>query len=342
MFSAVTTSIPLFAGQTGASGDTTPVHIESYADYIAAFGTDGALAPSIELFYANGGGEAYVLSMTDMPAVQAALLDLIDVELLVMPGVTDYASINAALAACATLDRCFLIADLPNGDLTTVVPAFCQALDPKNLSYGAAYVPWLDVNGTVVPTSGAVAGVYARTDSNAGVWISPSAAEGAVAGITKPVQALTEDQVNTLSLVPSTAIAINAIASLPDSDPYLVDGLTLDGTSNVWRYVSTRRLVIMISESIRRGLRSWEFAPNNGMTWSAINASVSVFLNGLWKEGAFPGESAEDAWAVQIGVGSTMSPIDVQNGILRLTVQIAPLMPGQFIVLSFEQVMPVS
>ena len=49
------------------------------------------------------------------------------------------------------------------------------------------------------------------------------------------------------------------------------------------------------------------------------------------------GSSPDEAFQIEIGLGSTMNANDILDGILKMTVKVAVVRPAEFIVLTFEQ-----
>jgi phage tail sheath protein FI len=93
----------------------------------------------------------------------------------------------------------------------------------------------------------------------------------------------------------------------------------------------------MIEQSTKNAAKTYVFEPNDGGTWFAVRSMIENYLNGLWKEGALVGVAPSDAYQVSIGLGSTMTPNDVLEGIMRITVKVAISRPAEFIVITFQQ-----
>jgi hypothetical protein len=68
-----------------------------------------------------------------------------------------------------------------------------------------------------------------------------------------------------------------------------------------------------------------------------MKAMMNNFLTNLWKQGALAGAVPEQAFDVQIGLGATMTPTDILDGYLRVTIKLALVRPAEFIVLTFQQ-----
>lgn len=60
------------------------------------------------------------------------------------------------------------------------------------------------------------------------------------------------------------------------------------------------------------------------------------FLTDKWKQGALPGSSPEDAFDVPIGLGSTMTGVDLLEDRMLLSIKRAIVRPAEFIVVTFQ------
>ena len=66
---------------------------------------------------------------------------------------------------------------------------------------------------------------------------------------------------------------------------------------------------------------------------------IESFLHGVWARGGLMGTSPDQAYNVQCGLGSTMTPDDVLNGVMRVQVTLQMVHPAEFIELTFKQQM---
>ena len=105
-----------------------------------------------------------------------------------------------------------------------------------------------------------------------------------------------------------------------------------DAAASEWKYVSVRRLALFLEESIDRGLRWAAFEPNAEPLWESVRRSVAAFLAGLFRDGAFPGRTPDDAFFVRCGA-DTMTQNDIDNGRLVVEIGIAPVRPAEFVIL---------
>lgn len=187
-----------------------------------------------------------------------------------------------------------------------------------------------------LPPSAAMAGIYTMVDNSKGVWKSP--ANVSLAAVTSPMVNITHDEQEDLN-VTSQGKSINAIRSFIGEGTLVWGARTLDGNSLDWRYISVRRTMIMLEESIRLSTKAYVFEANDAQTWVTIKSMIGNFLTGIWKRGGLAGSSPDDAFSVHVGLGETMTPEDILEGILRVTVLVAVTRPAEFIEITFNQQM---
>ncbi|KAI9000327.1 phage tail sheath protein-domain-containing protein [Hyaloraphidium curvatum] len=182
----------------------------------------------------------------------------------------------------------------------------------------------------------ALAGVYTMVDSSRGVWTAP--ANVSLSSVISPAVPLSSEEQEDLN-VTITGKSVNAIRSLVGGGVLVWGARTLDGNSPDWRYVSVRRTMIMLEESIRLAAATMVFEPNEVNTWTTVKSMVANFLTGVWKRGGLAGAVAEDAFGVRVGLGETMTPQDVLEGVMRVTVLLAVQRPAEFMEVTFQQQM---
>ncbi len=188
----------------------------------------------------------------------------------------------------------------------------------------------------LLPVSAGMAGVYTMTDNTKGVWKAP--ANTSLATAISPAVNISHEEQEDLN-VPLSGKAVNAIRTFTGEGIKIWGARTLDGNSLDWRYINVRRTMIMLEESIKNAARAYVFDPNTANTWVSVHSMVSNFLNGIWKRGGLAGASPEDAYSVHIGLGDTMTPEDILEGIMRITVLVAITRPAEFIEITFQQQM---
>ena len=201
----------------------------------------------------------------------------------------------------------------------------------------AAIVAAAEAQGAIVPPSGAVAGAYARTDADRGVWKSP--ANVGLSYVAGPVVRLTDSEQENLNVDVVAGKSINAIRAFTGKGTLVWGGRTLAGSDNEWRYVAVRRFFLMAEESIKKATAQFVFEANDANTWVRVRAMIENFLTLQWRAGALAGVKAENAFFVRVGLGQTMTPQDVLNGFMIIEIGMAVVRPAEFIVLRFSHKM---
>lgn len=188
----------------------------------------------------------------------------------------------------------------------------------------------------LMPPSAAMAGLYTMVDNTRGVWKAP--ANVSVAGVVKPAVEISHADQEDLN-VTTQGKSINAIRSFIGEGALVWGARTLDGNSLDWRYINVRRTMIMLEESCKLAAKAMVFEPNVANTWVTIKSMIANFLTGIWKRGGLAGAVPDDAFSVHVGLGETMTPEDILEGILRVTVLVALSRPAEFIEITFQQQM---
>jgi phage tail sheath protein FI len=188
----------------------------------------------------------------------------------------------------------------------------------------------------LLPPSAAMAGVYTMVDTTRGVWKAP--ANVSLSGVVAPAVNITHDDQEDLN-VHTEGKSINAIRTFVGEGTLVWGARTLDGNSLDWRYVNVRRTMLMLEESIKLATKAYVFENNDASTWVTIKSMIRNFLTNVWRRGGLAGTSPDDAFSVHVGLGETMTPEDILEGILRVTVLIALIRPAEFIEITFQQQM---
>ena len=188
----------------------------------------------------------------------------------------------------------------------------------------------------LLPPSAAIAGIYTMVDNTREVWKAP--ANVSLNAVVSPAVNITHDDQEDLNVTPQGK-SINAIRTFIGEGTLVWGARTLDGNSLDWRYVNVRRTMIMLEESIKLATKAYVFENNDANTWVTIRSMITNFLNGIWKRGGLAGATPEDAFSVLVGLGETMTPEDILEGILRVTVLVALIRPAEFIEITFQQQM---
>lgn len=191
----------------------------------------------------------------------------------------------------------------------------------------------------LLPPSGGMAGVYTRVDNSIGVFKAP--ANTGMNSVIEPAVDMTNAEQEDLN-VPLDGKAINAIRAFPARGVLIWGARTLDGNSQDWRYINVRRTIIMLEQSIKFACLAYVFEANSASTWVTVKNMITNFLTNQWKAGALVGAKPEEAFSVDVGLGSTMTADDVLNGFMNVTIKVALVRPAEFIVLTFQQKMQTS
>ena len=225
-------------------------------------------------------------------------------------------------------------------DAKTLVNQYNSSLETSNKTYKTIMTAMAHQANKLPPAS-AMAGIYTTVDNTLGVWHAP--ANRNIDAVIEPLVSINDDSQAPLNVDALSGKSINAIRSFYGRGPAMVWGArTMDGNSLDWRYINVRRLMIMLEQSVANAAFSLVFEPNDSSTWSMCESMISNFLHNLWSEGALQGSSPADAYSVSVGLGKTMMPIDILNGIMRVQVKVAVVRPAEFIIITYEQEMPKS
>lgn len=183
-----------------------------------------------------------------------------------------------------------------------------------------------------VPPSGAIAGLYVRTDQERGVWKAP--ANQPLESVLGPVVQIDHKMQEGLN-IHTTGKSINALRSFVGRGTVVWGARTLAGNNPEWRYIPVRRLFIFIEQSIKRTLEPFVFQSNNRDTWAEVRVIIENFLTSLWRRGAMTGATTEEAFTVRVGLGETMTELDILEGRMCVQIELAASRPLEFLTLTF-------
>ncbi|UCD68891.1 MAG: phage tail sheath family protein [Betaproteobacteria bacterium] len=193
---------------------------------------------------------------------------------------------------------------------------------------------------STLPSSGVMAGIYSRVDGARGVFKAPANESlNNVAGLTRVISHEEQGELNVDALAGKS---INAIRPFLGRGKLVWGARTLDGNSNEWRYISVRRFFNMVEESCKNASERFVFEPNDKNTWVKVRGMIENFLLVQWRAGALQGAVPEDAFFVNVGLGETMTALDVLEGRMIVEIGMAVVRPAEFIILRFSHKMPVS
>ena len=254
------------------------------------------------------------------------------VSIMAVPGVTDPNVQLTLVAHCENLASRFAVLDVSR-DAKKVSDIIAHR-DIFDSTYAALYHPWLmvfdplDKKNIMIPPSGAMMGIYGRSDNTRGVHKAPAnEVVRACVGLDCQFNKGEQDILN-----PRGVNLIRAFAG----QGIRVWGARTASSDPSWKYINVRRLFIFIEESIKANTSWAVFEPNDEALWVRVQRTISVFLTGLWRGGSLAGSTPEEAFYVNVG-RETMSQDDIDNGRLICVIGVAPVKPAEFVIFRITQ-----
>ena len=261
-----------------------------------------------------------------------AFLENGNVSIMAIPGVTLPEVQSALIAFCENKKSCFAILDIPM-ELTKTNDV-ANFRDMYDSTYAAMYHPWLQMydagskHAAYFPPSGAMAGIYARSDNERGVHKAP--ANEVVRGCTGLSCSYNTGEQDILN-----PLGVNLIRAFPGRGIRVWGARTIS-SNGLWKYVNVRRLFIYVEESIKANTNWVVFEPNSEALWSRVTRTIANFLATCWRDGALAGSSPDQAFFVECGA-TTMTQDDIDNGRLICQIGIAPVKPAEFVIFRITQ-----
>jgi uncharacterized protein len=191
----------------------------------------------------------------------------------------------------------------------------------------------------ISPPGPAIAGIYAAVDSARGVWKAP--ANVSLNMVKEPMVKIDDEDQKDMNVTDSGK-SVNAIRMFSGKGVMVWGARTLAGNDNEWRYVSVRRFYNMVEESVKKATEPFVFEPNDKNTWVRVKAMIENYLILKWREGALMGAKPEEAFFVKVGLGETMTALDILEGRMIVEIGMAVVRPAEFIILRFSHKMAVS
>jgi phage tail sheath protein FI len=290
---------------------------------------------------ANGGGTVNTkITDTTFSGAFPRLDTVTDVSLLAVPGEGTTAIFDLGTAYCANrpLQDVFYVGEMADhDDSVDDARTFRGRLTLAN-SYGALYFPWvkaLDPTGRsaepiLLPPSGYLAGVYARTDSARGVWKAPAGTEASLNGVVGLAAELSDVEHGDLN-----PVGVDVIRRFTGVGVVAFGARTVTSDAE-WRYVPVRRTAIMLRTSIYRGIQFAVFEPNDETLWAQLRLNINSFMLTLFRQGAFQGVTPAQAFFVKCDAETT-TQADIDAGVVNVLVGFAPLKPAEFVVVKISQ-----
>ena len=221
-------------------------------------------------------------------------------------------------------------AAVSGGTLTGGVDA-----EPADKTLGNNIVNEIRKNFEVVLyPSATMAGVYARVDFDRGVWKAP--ANVSLRLVNEPAVLVTPDEQGGLNVDATSGKSINVIRQFTGKGTLVWGARTLAGNDNEWRYIPVRRLFIFVEESVKKATEFVVFEPNDANTWLKVKTMIENFLAKLWRDGALAGATPGEAFFVRVGLGQTMTALDILEGRMNVEIGMAAVRPAEFIILKFS------
>jgi hypothetical protein len=333
-------------------GSGTPTAIP--ANFLKSPAKDEDVIAEFANFDLQGGTHGETdLDVVSFPALLSRLDEVNDASLLVVPARTyesdannlELAKVALSYAESRAHQDLFCIVDMPRqtlavtaDDATNATVTSFGSLTPKT-NFGAVYFPWVEVGDPagvgreptlLMPPSGFVAGVYARTDARRGVWKAPAGLDATLLGVRRIQQNLLDSHQDVLN-----PLGVNALRVQPAAGAVVWGARTLrpDGE---WRYIPVRRMAIFLRKSIYNSIQWAVFEPNGENLWSSLRFSISGFMEQLLRQGAFAGKTTREAFFVKCDAETTPEA-DQLAGIVNVWVGFAPLRPAEFVVVKLSQ-----
>jgi Bacteriophage tail sheath protein len=239
------------------------------------------------------------------------------------------------IAHCELMGDRVAIIDPPPGLNARQIRDWRQDTAGYDSRYAALYYPWIKVfdpasgQAGMVPPSGHMAGVWARSDAERGVHKAP--ANEVVRGVVDLELQVTKGEQDLLN-----PIGVNCIRAFPGRGIRVWGARTLS-SDPAWRYLNVRRYFNYLEESILIGTQWVVFEPNDEALWARIRRNISAFLVTEWRDGALFGSSAEDAFYVKCDE-ETNPPESVDLGRVVCEIGVAPVKPAEFVIFRLAQI----
>lgn len=253
----------------------------------------------------------------------------------------DAAIVRGGLDYCQGRGDCMLIGSVPEASVGGGSAIDYGAQFQGANVYGALYGPWITVVDPTskaatplrsIPPTGHVMGVYARTESQRGIHKAPAGDGARLLGALDVEYRLSDadhtdlvktGSVNGIRVVPGAGIVVDASRTL--------------STDIRWTYVNVRLLFNYVKSSLKQGLRWVRQEPNRDTLWTSVKyGSVTPFLLGLWRQGAFGTGEPADVFTV-ICDATNNPPDEVDKGNFKVEVYFYPSKPAETIVIVVGQ-----
>jgi hypothetical protein len=316
-------------------------------------GMGGSAAAATSALAMHSGRDGDDVRISDLVGSEAgktgihALLDADIFNLLCIPltswqtSVSEHVDMWTQAEALCVRKRAFLLIDPPSNWVDfALASAAAPTLTFRNTN-AALYYPSIKAADPLqegrlreFPPCGVLAGVIARTDGARGVWKAPAGTDAYLLGVPELTVKLNDGQQGVLN-----QLGINCLRSFPVYGTLVWGARTLvgaDALASEWKYLPVRRLTLYLEESLQRGLQWAVFEPNDEPLWAQIRQTIKGFMQGLYRQGAFQGRSAREAYFIKCD-RETTTQADRDRGVVNVVIGFAPVRPAEFVVIKLQQ-----
>ncbi len=251
-----------------------------------------------------------------------------------------------AIALCETRKDCMTILDCPRhlvvdnrGNETTDLVdwrngtgdfAFVNPNLNENTSYAALYANWLEVFDKYnnkyrwIPSSGHVAGIYARTDNVRDPWWAPAGLNRAI--LTSVRRLAWNPNLGHRDLLYKSGL--NPIVSFAGQGKVIWGQKTMLDKPSSFNRVNVRRLFIVLEKAISTAAKYFLFEPNDYITRAQLRDMIIPFLRDV--------QSRRGIYDFQVICDeSNNTPERIDRNELWCTILIKATRVAEFIVLQF-------
>ncbi len=364
----VATSITAFIGSALRGPTDAPGSVNSFVDFERLYGglwAQSTLGYAVQQFFLNGGSQALIVrvegdgagGITDaditasLPVLQKAdVFNLLCIPPLKRSGGDVGKEAWDAAVAYADSRSAFVIVDPAEHwataeDVLNASTGVASVVTAKNNA--AIYFPRILMHDPLTETvdsfapGGTIAGIFASTDLQRGVWTAPAGIQAAMLGVLglSLGGSTNAGQITDADNEKLNPAGINCLRSFPVYGDVVWGARTLQGADALasdWKYIPVRRLGFYIEESVVRGTQWAVFEPNAPSLWAQITVSVGNFMQTLFAQGALKGTTPAEAYFVQCD-SATNTPADIANGIINIVIGFAAVSPAEFVIIRVQQ-----
>lgn len=261
-----------------------------------------------------------------------------------LPSAADVRSLYTSATDYVRSRRAMVIVDVPEPQARNLDTMQTWLSENEGLrdANAAVYFPRTNIPDPLnrnrprsIGSSGTIAGLWARTDAQRGVWKAPAGTDARLRNVESLGYKLTDQENGVLN-----PLGVNCLRVFPVYSNICWGARTLEGADVIasdWKYVPVRRTTLFLEESLFRGTKWVVFEPNDEPLWSQIRLNVGAFMQDLFRKGAFQGATPREAYFVKCD-GETTTQQDIDNGIVNIEVGFAPLKPAEFVILKIQQI----